>query len=477
MLLQSLAVNPLHSVSKAALICAVLCTTIGTAAQAQSQYVYDANDPRVGMNIWQTQSLGNQTSELNAWKTQIDQMYNAGFRDVNIIPRRYVDADGVISLTNGNGRVSISDANLAAVIDYARAKPVAMNVTLKPHVTSTNNSLPRSALSFAPGSAFWTNYRNTFQAFADIAQGTGSTPRAQSLIIGSELTSLLSDSANATNWTNVISDVNTRFQGQIGAHTEHWTVANPTIRNNVWNNSNIDFIGTSGYISYNLLNGTEFPDRTSDPYNNGTPTGNFPLATTAQSQGSNSSSLAFAQIVADRFGAWVDDRLTPTSAQVSNKPIRVLEYGVTPFDRATETPWQFNFAAANPGWWNTQQAQEWLRAYDPDEQLRALQGMLIALDGRNTGTLGRVSGVDLWVWAWDTDNNAANGGFWGETFGLNPNVDTDISWTGFDESLSRNNAQFVSNWIQGSTAIPEPTAIAAILGMAGSMLLRRERKV
>src|SRR5215212_4474162 len=117
-----------------AVVC-LIATIVASQRAIANPAVYElGSDPMVGFNLitwWDWGSSGTST-----WQNAVDQVYNAGFREISISPVRYFNTTtGVISATNQQSP-QLSHIEAAVV----RAKSLGMRVTLNPFVEPENFS-------------------------------------------------------------------------------------------------------------------------------------------------------------------------------------------------------------------------------------------------------------------------------------------------------------------------------------------------
>ncbi|MBC7785785.1 MAG: hypothetical protein H7144_18310 [Burkholderiales bacterium] len=413
----------------APLALAVLFALQASSAMGDNLTYQAGLDPKVGYNIWDPYK---HTEDSQRLVNQVNAMKAAGMHEVSFLPFAYADmTTGQIKQDwAGDTFGSMTDAELTAGIQ--RAKQLGMKVTVTPLIQKRNSGSGRDEIVFtpstAPGQTFWNDYKTNYTRWANVAQAAG----ADRLNIGSEMTGLDNNAANAVAWTDVINATDAAFTGQLGYTTQHWTFAEPAIKNMIWTNAKIDYISVSAYPTYQ-------------------PEYNKPgLASTAQAAGQASDSQAFINTVRDNFTDFLDDTLLPLSTEL-NKPLIIGEFGVTPFDGASTIPYKW--------WYSVDPNDPNFIPYDPLEQKNVWEGVLRALDGQ----AAQIEAIHAWIWGWD-------GGFGGEQFYMRPGA-ADVLPSWFDESQSAPASSLISNFASGT--LPEPGAMILLVGLGAAALRRR----
>ena len=306
-------------------------------------------DPVLGVNLpnWQDGGPG-----AGAWEAAIQQMYDNGFREVSIIPYRFVDsATGVISATSVNGLAApSSDAQIAAAL--AKAEALGMTATLNPFLHPDNASgighVWRGGLNFTEPTlleTFFTNYTAYITSMADLAVAGG----ADRMLIGSEMVALTGNSSAEAYWRSLITAVDGIFGGTISYAANHTEYAGVPF----WDA--LDEVGVDAY---------------------------FGLASSAQASGVGNPSVA--TITAN----WAPHLATLKSFGLGEgKPIVLTEWGCVPQDLTTVEPWNWD-PNATP---------------DPLEQLNAYQATVTATD--LTGDW--LGGINFWHWSMPGNDGSA----------------------------------------------------------------------
>src|SRR3954468_13385647 len=168
----------------AIIVCVVAGSNVAPRAGANPAVYELGSDPMVGFNLiswWDFGSTG-----TSVWQNAVQQVYNAGFREISISPVRYFNlTTGVISPT-GQQTPQLSHIEAAIV----RAKSLGMRVTLNPFVEPQNFSTWRGTYNPTAGSAtsnqFWSDYQNYVAAVAQI----GNTYNVDAMTIGTEMKAL-----------------------------------------------------------------------------------------------------------------------------------------------------------------------------------------------------------------------------------------------------------------------------------------------
>jgi Glycoside Hydrolase Family 113 len=315
-------------------------------------------DPSVGFNLitWSN-------SSATTWENAVQNLYNAGFREVSISPLRFVNpSTGIVSEGSQSSSLSAIGAGVA------RAQTLGMRVTLNPFVEPTGFSQWRGYYSPASGTetTFWNSYKSYMVDVAQMAQQYG----VEAMTVGTEYNSLDANLTYQDEWDTVIDAVNDEFDGQIG-YASNWDhFNNGNTRNIFWENENIDFIGIDSY----------FPN----------------WVTFAQADASGAyPDQSFIDLMTNVWNSRIDGLLSYAAARKNGEgmPIAFTEIGYLPQNRTAADPQEQNQQSTQP--------------LDTAEQRMAFQGLLNALDGRGD----KFEAIDIWHWsmpgansAWDISN-------------------------------------------------------------------------
>ncbi len=336
------------------------CGVVRTAAANPA--VYEAgSDPSVGFNLISWYNFG--SSGASTWQNAVQSIYDAGFRDVSIDPVRFVNiSTGQILATSPKGPdLSHIEAGVA------RAKSLGMRVTLNPFyelydpssntyfATVSGCSSWRACWNPTPGSAasnqFWGDYQSYLVSVAQIAANY----HVDAMTVGTEDNKLAENSGNVANWSTVINAVNNVYSGQLGYAANWDDYNNANIKNAIWNNPAIDFVGIDSYFTN--------------------------LTTNAQSDASGSfPNSTFINTVTNAWNNKLNNTILPYAASLKNgagMPVAFTEVGYLPYNRTTVNPQNSSG-----------------QAVDTDEQRMAFNGLLNALDGRGD----KFKAVDIWQW-------------------------------------------------------------------------------
>jgi hypothetical protein len=320
---------------------------------AANPAVYElGSDPMVGFNLvtwWDWGSSGETT-----WRNAVDQVYNAGFREISISPVRF------FSLTTGviasSGQKTPQLAHIAAAVDEAKLH--GMRVTLNPFVEPENFSTWRGfynpTAASAPSNQFWSDYQNYVAAVAQIAN----TYNVDAMTIGTEMKALNDNPAHNASWTSTIAAIRDptkgNYHGPLGYAANWDDYQNANLQSTIWENPNIDFIGIDSYFQ-NMVS-------TSAANASGT----YPNAT-------------FINTVTTAWNNKLNNEILPyAAARKSNKgmPVAFTEIGYLPRNQTSVTP------------------QGTSQSFDSDEQKMVFNGLMNALDGRANNFLA----TDIWHW-------------------------------------------------------------------------------
>lgn len=368
--------------SVVALMAAVL--NFAQSARPNPSLYEPATDPGVGFNLiaWSGNSGTN-------WSNAIDSLYNFGFREVSISPvRRFDNNTGAVISNFGYPSLAAVDAGVL------RAKQLGMRVTLNPFVELSN--LPggqswRAYFAPLPGSTvantFWPAYESYLDEVATIAQNRG----VDGMNIGTEMKGLDSffsitdfDPATIGNqgtptqaqldqqkayWNTVINSVASIYGGSIG-YASNWDNFNSTrVTSNIWSHPEINYIGIDSYFTF-----------TNSPYvvpsSSADPIQSYP-------------DESFIQLVANEWNERLDGQILPFAAGLG-KPVVFTEQGYQHHNDTSRTP------------------QTESGIVDTAEQIMAFQGLLRALDGRQTS----IQAMHIWQWEMT--------GSQGSTWNINP---------------------------------------------------------
>jgi Glycoside Hydrolase Family 113 len=339
------------------LLAALLASTIvllsaGTSSRANPAVYELGSDPMVGFNLiswWDWGSAG-----TSVWQNAVQQVYNAGFREISISPVRYFNmTTGVIS-TSGSQTPQLTHINDAVV----RAKSLGMRVTLNPFVEPQGFSTWRGFWNPTAGSAvsnqFWSDYQNYLVAVAQIARNNN----VDVMTIGTEMKALNGNPAHNASWSAAIDAVRNPAQGDYHGplgYAANWDdYQNSNLQATIWEDPDIDFIGIDSYFQNMVSNSAADASGT---YPNST---FINTVTTAWNNKLNNETLPYA---AARKGG-------------KGMPVSFTEIGYLPRNRT----------AVNP--------QGTSQGFDSDEQKMVFVGLMNALDGR----AGKFFATDIWHW-------------------------------------------------------------------------------
>ncbi|HEX8325051.1 MAG TPA: hypothetical protein VF595_14195, partial [Tepidisphaeraceae bacterium] len=197
--------------------------------------------------------------------------------------------------------------------------------------------------------------------------------------------------ANASEWKQLIDTAADAFGRDVGYTTQHWTFDQKATVEMIWQHPRITAVSLSAYLDHQ-------PEH-----------GHPGLASPDDCRGTNSDGQTFIDTVARNFDAFYTKRVKPV-ADATNKPVRIGEFGIPPYDTATLIPYRWHWPKETP--------------YDPAEAANVWRGILIA-----AAKHPELKSIDAWIWGWP-------GGFPAERFYLRPNATDDPGTGGFDESQS-----------------------------------------
>lgn len=318
-------------------------------ARAANPLVYEPNDdPGVGFNLVSWWNFGG--NGANVWRNAVQDVYDAGFREVSLSPVRFVNqATGAIATSSSQGAEL---SHIAAGIE--RAKQLGMHVTVNPFVELEGFANWRGFYDPTPGSSSWNTFWNDYTAYlidvAQIAEAGG----ADAMNVGTELRAITRNAGNNAKWDLAISAVDLTFAGELGyaANWDNFTNANLTSA--IWNHPAIDYVGIDSYFRNTTTN------------------------TQADASGADPNETFIAQVEAS-WNDRLDNEILNFAAQLQageGLPVVFTEIGYLPYNRT----------AVNP--------QNESGPIDTDEQVMVFKGLMRALDGRQD----ELRGVHIWQW-------------------------------------------------------------------------------
>jgi hypothetical protein len=281
-------------------------------------------NPDLSQSLYDMHSLGVDTVALNVWWRQDTNNSNTIYENV--------------------GGMSASMAQISHAIDLIHG--LGMQVYLKPNVDSADGTW-RAQITPSNPAAWFSSYSSYINTMADLAQAKG----VALFSVGTEMESMANPEANAANWSSIVSDVRSRYDGKVTYAANHGDV----------------FVGSTNHGSYEDVPWWNQLDYIGvDAY--------FPLTS------KNNPTLAELQSAwtsrANAIEAWRQTRgLT--------QPVLFTEVGYGAYDGSNRTPWGDNQT-------NTP---------DPGEQRDAYEALLSVLTPRPW-----FEGV-FW-WSWETSPNA-----------------------------------------------------------------------
>ena len=337
----------------------VALLALATPALASNPTVYEPNvDPGVGFNLISWWNFG--FSGATRWENAVQEIYDAGFREVSISPVRYIDTStGSIATSSQRGpELSHLEAGIQ------RAKSLGMEVTVNPFVEPENFAFWRGQYDPTPGSAewntFWDDYEDYLVDVAQLAQDTG----ADALNVGTELRAITRNSGNNAKWDSVIAAVDAAYSGPLGYAANWDNYRNENLTSTIWENPAIDYLGIDAYFRNTTTNGQ------------------------SDASGSDPNETFISQVEAG-WNDRLDNEILDFAADRQSGeglPVVLTEVGYLPYNRTTVNP------------------QNSSGAVDTDEQVMAFRGLNRALDGRRD----ELSAIHIWQWGMD----GSNGSLW-----------------------------------------------------------------
>jgi Glycoside Hydrolase Family 113/PEP-CTERM motif len=430
------------------LIAMSVTAATGTRHAYADPAVYEPNsDPAVGFNLieWYNFPSGGD----GVWQDAVQQIHDAGFREVSISPVRYVDlTTGHILATSPKGPEL---SNIEAAV--TKAKSLNMRVTLNPFVemmdphnvadpnddeyfASFNGCGWRGCLDFGEGTAkntqFWSDYQSYHAEVAAIAEAH----HVDAMTVGTEYRALYQDSAQNSHWTQVINAVDGIYHGKIGFAANWDTYNDSNITQAIWENPAIDFLGIDAYFGYGADALTAYfksqnPALSADEA--------FQMASAAAAASGTNPNQSFIDLMTAAWKHKLESELLPFAAARkggAGMPIAFTEAGYLPRDLTTVDP-QNQLVGGQP--------------IDTGEQIMNFQALINALDGKK----GVFPAMDIWQW----DIPGSGGSQWNIT-------------TSSNSSPDQPNNLLLGNWLSGyaKTGVPEPsTFVLMVIGLIGAV--------
>lgn len=385
-------------------------------SSAQQSVYQPGVDPGVGFNLISWNNFG--SGGTSVWENAVQSLHDAGFDEVSLSPVRfYQPGSGSIASSSSSGPEL---SHIAAGI--VKAKSLGMRVTVNPFVEPENFTQWRGLYDPTPGSSesinFWNDYQQYVGDVATMAQANG----ADSMTIGTELRSLVRNTGNSANWSQLINDVDSKFAGSIG-YSANWDNYNhATIAGAIWDHPEIDFLGIDAY----------FPE----------------IVSQAQADASGAfGNEAFINAARDGWNQLLDDEILPYAAARQNGSglaVEFTEVGYLPYNRTGVEPQNSSG-----------------QALDSDEQNMMFAGLMRAFDGRleSDGLLA------AHIWQWDMPGSG------GSLWNLNPNGN------GGNQPNNLQSAQWLSNFVSNPATVPEPNGASLLLLAAAATAVGRRRGV
>jgi Glycoside Hydrolase Family 113 len=350
--------------------------------------VYEiGDDPGIGFNLISWSS----GSSATTWQNAVQSMYDAGFREVSISPVRFTN------ILTGDIVLSPSQQPTLAAVEagVVRAKQLGMRVTLNafwenydPTETSGQQYFadttpgPDSGCTwrgcYNPSGAvadnFWTNYQSYLLEVAAIAEAHG----VEAMTIGTEYNAIDGDPTHNANWSTAISAVDAVYHGQLGYAANHDHYDNDNVRDTIWENPAIDFIGIDSYFT-NLLTGSTGYLRHQDPNLSNSQANALANQLADTNTGLNPGDT-LTDLMTDAWNYKLESQILPFAAARkggAGMPVEFTEVGYLPYNRTIRNPQ--NSSGQN---------------VDTAEQIAAFNGLINALDGR----ADVFEAMHIWQW-------------------------------------------------------------------------------
>ncbi len=343
-------------------------------------------DPNVGFNTVSWWNFG--TNGNAVWTGAVQEMYDAGLREVSLSPVRYVTQGSGVIASSSPSAPELSHIEAAVV----RAKSLGMKVTLNPFVELQNFAFWRGQYNPSPGGAeatqFWSDYRDYILDVAQMAQHH----QVESLLVGTELKAIVQTSGHNAEWNSLLAAVDAIYDGQIGYAANWDNFKNGNLTSTIWEHPAIDFIGIDAY--FRIISNSEADNSGVDP------------------------NTDFINLVEANWMDQIDNDILPFAAARKSgqgMPVAFTEYGATPFNRGI---------AQNP-----------TGTVDQAEQRMGFEALMRAMDQRKSDIMS----IHVWQWGMEGANESQ--------FYTNPNVTGNIGGSNFNESLNTPLGQWLSDFV------------------------------
>ena len=319
----------------------VACAVPGKARQ---------KNPSLGFNLidWECAE-----GEDKRWIRAIREVRSIGVRRITIIPYWFADpATGTVYQTSQYSLpCGPSEQAIAQAIAYGRKQ--GMRVAVKPMIEIDDDrelgDVWRGSMELREDqySEFFATYQDYVLAMAEVAREAG----ANEFYIGSELASLTELETTLPYWLDLIAETRKLFPG---GKRRLGYAANYDEFEQVRFWEHLDTVGIDAY---------------------------FPLATKAEAFGAGNPTTT------TMVGHWLNRfRELRAFAQALNRPIVFSEFGLIPYDEASTEPW--NWRPDTLGY-NGVKSE-----FDPDEQMHAMQALLIATQAEGDW----LEAIEFWHW-------------------------------------------------------------------------------
>ncbi len=362
-------------------------------------------DPGLGFNLISWANFGGTGGQV--FVDTVQDVYDSGFREVSLNPIRYVQISGASAgsiLTTSSKGPELSHIEQGIL----HAKSLGMSVTVNPFVALVDGGsyFPtwRGNYNPTPGgieaTRFWGDYEDYMVDVAQIAQSAG----ADFMTVGTEYKALVQDSGHNANWNTVINAIDGAFTGQLGYAANWDNYKNTNLKNTIWNNPAIDYVGIDAY---------------------------FRNVSNSQADASGTApNPAFVGQVESAWNWQMDNDILPFVQSLrggSGLPVAFTEFGYLPYNRGVAQ----NSQVGTP---------------DQDEQLMGYQGLINAMDGRKASD--DVLSMDIWQWGMP----GSNGSQW------NMNTGPDA-----DQPLNTPAGEYLSTYVTEGLPVDPVTRVETLL--------------
>lgn len=336
---------------------------------AQDELVYQSTDPAFGFTV--VSYHDDRPDEWIDYRTAMLELKSIGADHVNLVVFRKVDVNGFLDPNSGPELRTIAYAtNLASRLG--------LKVTVTPIFETATGSGWRGA--WDPTGQTLRNFRRSYFRFVVQLANIARKWNAETVNVGSELQAFTNRLANQNYLKNLVSRVQSIFQGDVGYNANLDNYRSRLLKTAIWDNPNITKLSVSLY-----------PHLT--------------LASFEESDRSDENPELFALMVQQRWGVIIDEleSYAETLKGGDGMPVVIGEFGAVPYNRSAATPWSHIPDTA----------------VDQPEQEAVIMGLIRAVNDR------RATIPQMTLWQWGTGDHQDN-------YGINPFVFSDQQTTAIE---------------------------------------------